>query len=73
MSFREEPCFFDDHCKEIAKLLLNGMDEMLEFKLCCPDAFGLNTDGLGGIGSDDGVVGNEWGFEVVKGIAYVVR
>ena len=42
---------------------------MLEFEFCHPDTFRLNADGLGGVGSNGGVVGNKWGFKAVKSVA----
>ena len=50
------------------QLVLNSADEALVYELGGSCVFGLDMNGLHGIGGNGGVVRNKWHHEVVEGM-----
>ena len=65
----QEPRVFDDGGEEDADLAFDRVDEALALELGGPRMLRSDADGIGSIGCDGGIVGDEGIFEVVEVLA----
>ena len=64
----KEPGLLDDSGEEHAQLSLDSADEALVYGLGGPCMFGLDANGLRGVGGDGGVIGVKPRLDAVEGM-----